>query len=162
MAAGFPSPPLDQMSAWQGELAVIAATIPALLRGAPAAADWGLLLEYEIPRRQRRIDAVLLAGSVILVLEFKVGADRFDRAAIWQAEIHALDLRDFHDRSRGKTVLPFLIATNAETPPRQETAAADVCLVGATGLAECLLTAVRSSAKRDAETIDAPAWEASE
>jgi hypothetical protein len=149
------------MVAWEGELDVLGGTIPALIQTEPAAADWTLLLEYEIPRRQRRIDAVLLAGTVVLVLEFKVGAERFERAAIWQAEDYALDLRDFHAASRGKMVLPFLVATRAKTPPREETQATDVCLVGTTGLAECLLAAVRSSTKHDAETIDAYAWDAS-
>src|SRR5690348_15764144 len=34
-----------------------------------------ILLEFSIPRMGRRIDAVLLIGPVIFVLEFKAGAD---------------------------------------------------------------------------------------
>jgi hypothetical protein len=37
------------------------------------------LLEYEIARRGRRIDAVLLTNTVILVLEFKIGLEAAER-----------------------------------------------------------------------------------
>ena len=44
-----------------------------------------LFLEFSIPRMGRRIDAVLLVGGVIFVIEFKVGAREFERAAVDQA-----------------------------------------------------------------------------
>jgi hypothetical protein len=70
-------------------------------------------LEYPIPRRQKRIDAVLLAGENILVLEFKIGGTTYDASARRQVEDYALDLRDFHEWSHGHTIIPLLIATNA-------------------------------------------------
>jgi len=73
--------------------------------------DWGLLLEYEIPRRGHRPDAVLLAGETIFVLEFKCGSSIFDRAALLQTAEYAQDLRDFHAKSRGHMIAPTLIAT---------------------------------------------------
>jgi hypothetical protein len=72
---------------------------------------WGLLLEYEIPRRAVRPDAVLLARGQIYVLEFKVGANRFDRSSIMQVGDYALDLRDFHKESLGRPIYPVLIST---------------------------------------------------
>ncbi len=54
-------------------VAVLKSVLPQVLKALPGARDWGILLEYEIPRRDRRIDCVLLAGSIILVLEFKTG-----------------------------------------------------------------------------------------
>ena len=73
--------------------------------------DWGLLLEYEIPRRGHRPDAVLLAGETVFVLEFKCGSSTFDRAALLQTAEYAQDLRDFHAESRGHVIAPTLIAT---------------------------------------------------
>lgn len=78
------------------------------------ARDCYLLLEYPIPRRGKRIDAVILVHDIILVLEFKCGARTYDREARTQVEDYCLDLRDFHAESRRRVLVPFLVATNAE------------------------------------------------
>ncbi len=72
-----------------------------------------LLLEFNIPRMGRRIDAVLVAGPVVFVIEFKVGAASFDQAAIEQAWDYALDLKYFHEPSETLTILPIVVATSA-------------------------------------------------
>ena len=41
-----------------------------------------LFLEFNIPRMGRRIDAVLLLGPIIFVIEFKVGERSFTQAAV--------------------------------------------------------------------------------
>lgn len=81
--------------------------------------EFGLLLEYEIPRRAVRPDAVLLIGDCVFVLEFKVGAERFDRASLMQVSDYALDLRDFHQQSHGKKVIPVLISTSAKSQTKR-------------------------------------------
>src|SRR5688572_17494154 len=53
-----------------------------------------LFLEFSIPRMGRRIDAVLLIGPVVIVIEFKVGESAFERAAIEQVWDYALDLKN--------------------------------------------------------------------
>jgi hypothetical protein len=70
-------------------------------------------LEFEPPRSGRRIDAVVLARDIVFLLEAKVGATKFERAGKWQIEQYALDLRDFHDASRNRTIVPILVATGA-------------------------------------------------
>jgi hypothetical protein len=75
---------------------------------------WHLVLEYPIPRRGKRIDAVILADTLILVVEFKCGARRYDREAQVQVEDYCLDLRDFHAESHNRTLVPILVATHAE------------------------------------------------
>ena len=60
-----------ERDAWMAEIAALRAQLDGL-RGT-------LLLEFSIPRMGRRIDAVLLIGPVVVVLEFKVGADRVPR-----------------------------------------------------------------------------------
>jgi hypothetical protein len=42
-----------------------------LIAARPAAEEWGLVLEFELPLEARRVDALLLAGTTIIVLEFK-------------------------------------------------------------------------------------------
>ncbi len=70
----------------------------------------GLLLEYEIPRRDRRIDVVLLAGSLVIVLEFKTGDSGDEASARRQTEHYALELRDFPRESRGLLLVPVVIS----------------------------------------------------
>jgi hypothetical protein len=72
-----------------------------------------VFLEFELPRRRRRVDAIVLARDVIYLIELKVGASTFDRASKWQVEQYALDLRDFHSGSKDRTVVPCLVATGA-------------------------------------------------
>ena len=72
-----------------------------------------LFLEFNIPRMGRRIDAVLLVGPVVFVIEFKVGESTFDRAAVDQVWDYALDLKNFHEASHGVSILPILIVTEA-------------------------------------------------
>ena len=73
-----------------------------------------LYLEFNIPRMGRRIDAVLLIGPVVFVVEFKVGEKEFERAAIEQVWDYALDLKNFHEASHNASLVPILIATNSK------------------------------------------------
>jgi predicted metalloenzyme YecM len=73
-----------------------------------------IYFEYSIPRMGKRIDVVLLIGSVIFVLEFKVGEKEFQSHAIDQTWDYALDLKNFHETSHGSYIVPILIATKAK------------------------------------------------
>lgn len=72
-----------------------------------------IYFEYAIPRMGKRIDVVLLIGSVIFVLEFKIGEKEFTTYALNQAWDYALDLKNFHETSRELFLAPVVIATNA-------------------------------------------------
>lgn len=77
-----------------------------------------LYLEFNIPRMGRRVDAVLLIGPVVFVVEFKVGEATFERSAVDQVWDYALDLKNFHEASHGVSLVPILIPTEAtESPP---------------------------------------------
>ena len=76
-----------------------------------------IFLEFSIPRMGRRIDAVVLVGSFVLVIEFKVGASEFDAAAIEQVWDYALDLKNFHEGSHVPRIVPMLVATEAKSSP---------------------------------------------
>src|SRR3989339_26310 len=73
-----------------------------------------IYFEYSIPRMGKRIDAVLLIGPVIFVLEFKIGEKEFTSYARDQVWDYALDLKNFHESSHEHYVAPILIATEAK------------------------------------------------
>jgi hypothetical protein len=95
-----------QLHAWRRQIALLRTA----LRDVPT---WRVLFEYPLIRLGRRIDTVLLTGSVILVLEFKVGATAVTMLDRQQAEDYALDLLDFHAESRAHPIVPVLVATQA-------------------------------------------------
>lgn len=94
-----------QRDAWIVQLKVLAASLKGL--------TGSLFLEFNIPRMGRRIDAVVLIGPVVFVVEFKVGESAFDRAALDQVWDYALDLKNFHEASHAASIVPILVATEA-------------------------------------------------
>ena len=73
-----------------------------------------LFLEFNIPRMGKRIDAVVIVGPVVFAIEFKAGADTFDRAAVEQIWDYALDLKNFHEASHHLSIVPMLVATESD------------------------------------------------
>jgi DUF2075 family protein len=78
-----------------------------------------IFLEFTIPRMGKRVDAVLLANGLIFVLEYKIGASTYDTYAKDQVLDYALDLKNFHEGSHDKFLIPILISTRAA--PLEET-----------------------------------------
>lgn len=106
-----------QRDAWQEEIAI--------LQEALIGVDGALLLEFDVPRVGSRIDAVVLTESVVLVLEFKVGAKTILDADINQVWDYALDLKNFHKASHHHAIVPILISTGAQRQPLHWTSPAD-------------------------------------
>jgi hypothetical protein len=73
-----------------------------------SAKSWGLLLEFSIPRKELRIDAVLLIGNVVVVLEAKTGAAASQ--AKRQIEEYALLLHYFHTASSNRRIVPIIVS----------------------------------------------------
>lgn len=151
-----------QITAWREQIRILRRQ----LVGAPFQ-TWFILLEYEIPRRSRRPDAVLLHGSAVFVVEFKVGADAHNAASRWQVQSYGMDLRDFHAGSHGKVIVPVLCATHAKhqgvderVPVVVETGVTDVVRTTVDDLAERLLAVARCVPSND-EPIDPESWLAS-
>ena len=97
---------IQQRLAWQEQIRLMQISL--------ASIDTGLIFfEFSIPRMGKRADVVLLIGSAIFIVEFKVGSDTFDRAALEQVHDYALDLKNFHRGSHHHPILPILIATQA-------------------------------------------------
>ncbi len=113
-ANGYAQMYLMQVEAWTSQVGILQYTARQLVIANSARRfTWRMLLEYEIPRRQKRPDAILLADDIVFVIEFKHGARTFEAAAKWQVQDYALDLRDFHALSRDRCIVPILCATNA-------------------------------------------------
>lgn len=74
-----------------------------------------IIFEYSIPRLGKRIDVILLLHGIVFVLEFKVGADEYCRQDLEQVWDYALDLKNFHEASSSLTIVPILVATNADS-----------------------------------------------
>ena len=114
---GFTDLKQRQTRAWERQITALRAAATELAVNLPASGKWGLLLEYPIPRRQKRIDAVLLAAEVILCVEFKTEEREHPAQARQQAEDYALDLRDFHEESRNRRIVPVAVSLRAGVPP---------------------------------------------
>lgn len=114
--AGFRHLESDQIAAWRTQLEILQTVAREASRTQRRLTGWVVALEYEIPRRDRRIDAVVLTPSAAILLEFKIGCGTFERQDLQQAQDYKLDLRDFHEASRHLRLEAVLIATEAQAP----------------------------------------------
>ncbi|MEQ1936378.1 MAG: DUF2075 domain-containing protein, partial [Fimbriimonadaceae bacterium] len=103
-----------QTVAWQEQVAALQRMATELISSRTNRSIWSVLIEYPIPRRQKRIDALLLTASRIYCMEFKTGDQAVSRAALNQVEDYALDLRDFHAASLGCQIVPVLVVKQAQ------------------------------------------------
>lgn len=99
---------LTQRDAWRQQIFVLQEVLVGLHAGGQ------IYFEYAVPRLGKRIDIVLVIDHIIFVLEFKVGEKNFLGSALDQVWDYALDLKNFHETSHDKTVIPVLIATGAQ------------------------------------------------
>ena len=104
-----------QILAWREEIRILKDQLDS-----PEFQDWFIILEYEIPRRFRRPDVIILSSSTIFVVEFKVGSTNWDAASRWQVNSYARDLRDFHAESRNRRIVPILCVTGASQSVHKE------------------------------------------
>jgi hypothetical protein len=100
----------EQKHAWQRQIQLLQHHLLPTLKG------W-IYFEFSIPRMGKRADVVLLTGSVVFVVEFKVGSHSFDSYAIEQSHDYALDLKNFHRGSHNIPIVPILIPTAASLQP---------------------------------------------
>jgi hypothetical protein len=161
-STGIQATRTTQIDSWKQQIQILRRTANELIEAYPASSSWHLILEYELPRRQKRPDAVLLADDVILVVEFKVGANSFDAASRWQTEDYCLNLRDFHAESSGRSIVPVLCATSATASDNASRAilggVAPIQLANAKNLSEVLIEAHRSASQPGATALNHHTW----
>jgi len=83
---------LAQVNAWKEEIAILRAALNETYNAT-------LYFEFNIPRMGKKIDVILLIHSDkphVLILEFKVGQDKFITSDIEQVIDYSLELRNFH------------------------------------------------------------------
>jgi Schlafen group 3, DNA/RNA helicase domain len=95
-----------QKNAWIEQIANLKEQLVGLPQGR-------IYFEFAIPRMGKRVDVVLLIQGIVFVLEYKTGAGDYDRHAIDQVVDYALDLKNFHEGSHSRAIVPILVATNA-------------------------------------------------
>ena len=98
---------LEQRDAWYQEIGIMRRVLRDL------GCDGQIVFEYTIPRLGKRVDIVLLVDGIVFTIEFKVGASDFlinDKEQVWD---YALDLKNFHEESRDRIIIPILVATEA-------------------------------------------------
>ena len=100
-----------QSAAWEDQIVILKNTLQGV--------DGYLCLEFDVPRIGSRIDAVVISGGCIFVLEFKVGESSYHREAINQVWDYALDLKNFHRESHDAPIIPILICTQAKRGQRE-------------------------------------------
>ena len=106
-AARFPLTP-QATEAWNIQLPILTSGLSELRGAIPESDEWGVLLEYPIPIVGKRIDAVLLAHNVVIVIETKTGTS--PNSATRQVDDYALNLACFHEYSEHKTIVPLVVS----------------------------------------------------
>ncbi|MCP4267176.1 MAG: DUF2075 domain-containing protein [Candidatus Brocadiaceae bacterium] len=95
-----------QKNSWISQIRILKERLSGLENG-------HILFEYSIPRMGKRVDVVLLLNNIVFVLEFKVGTGQYEKYAIDQALDYSLDLKNFHEQSHNKKIVPIVVATEA-------------------------------------------------
>ena len=99
----------DQKDAWSEEVFIMKDVLK------PWKDENGeIIFEYSIPRLGKRIDVVVLLRGIVFAIEFKAGKDAYLRADMEQVLDYALDLKNFHQDSHNRTIVPILVATREE------------------------------------------------
>jgi len=122
-----------------------------------------IYFEYAIPRMGKRIDVLLVIKSILFVVEFKVGEKEYTSNAVDQIWDYALDLKNFHETSHDKTIIPILLATRAKdtimniSSSKQDDNLFDPIKTNNKGLKEIIIHALLFLNEQD--TIDKNEWE---
>jgi hypothetical protein len=111
---GYTSQYTDQTLTWERDINSLRAALELCLQQNSAARRWGILLEFSIPRKELRIDIVLLIGSKIVILEAK--STHASLQARRQVEEYALLLHYFHKASAEQHIIPIIVAPESTEP----------------------------------------------
>lgn len=98
-----------QKFAWEQEITIMKDVL------APYANEQAqIIFEYTIPRLGKRIDVVVLLRERVFVIEFKAGEEEYNHADVDQVLDYALDLKNFHQGSADRLIVPILVATESD------------------------------------------------
>jgi len=104
----------SQVEAWLEEIDVLKQSFRDLAVARTDSLDWSIILEFELPLEGgRRPDVIILGPDRIFVLEFKQDPV-LQRSSLDQVAAYARDLSEYHSKSHGIEVIPFLIPTKTK------------------------------------------------
>ncbi len=107
-SSGFSQMHTELPLTWWDDLGSLRAAVYRLVEECSASAEWQMLLEFSVPRKQRRLDVVILGGAQIILLECKCGPATAE--AIRQVEEYALLLHYFHKPSHQRFIRPVVVS----------------------------------------------------
>ena len=108
------NPSKSQVEAWLEEIDVLKQSFRDLAIARTDSLDWSIILEFELPLEGgRRPDVISLGPDRIFVFEFKQNPV-LQRSSLDQVAAYARDLAEYHSKSHGIEVIPFLIPTKAQ------------------------------------------------
>jgi hypothetical protein len=144
-----------QRDAWLVEIEILKLALEGI--------SGALFLEFVVPRIGSRIDAVVISGPVVFVIEFKAGQSAFSQRDWVQAWDYALDLKNFHAGSHKASIVPILVATEAahsdeNLPPPHFDGVYPPAQCNAEGLAGLIRQGLE---KQQGASLDAAAWASS-
>lgn len=102
----------SQKNAWIEQINILKSVLAEFKQG-------HIYFEFSIPRMGKRVDNILIVNGIIFVLEFKTNAKTYEKYAIDQTMDYALDLKNFHEGSHFKHIVPILVATEASNIENQ-------------------------------------------
>lgn len=95
-----------QRNAWMAQIEILQKELKKI-------PDSHIAFEYAIPRMGKRVDVIILYKGRVFVLEFKVGAHEYSNFAVEQALDYSIDLKNFHEQSHSREIIPLVISTEA-------------------------------------------------
>ena len=146
---------MSQNVVWDRELSTMRSALGQCVVADPTAAEtWSIVFEYELPLEGgRRPDVIVLAGSAIVVLEFKSGSLAL-AADVDQVRAYARDLADYHLYSHGRSISPVVVYTGA--PPATAAMRDGVPIVGVGAVADYVQLAADSGTHSLDEWLRSP------
>ena len=163
--SGFHQQLHTQTLSWAEEIDILKSAFKQLIPQQPQFVDAGILLEYPIARREKRIDVVIVVMGIIIIVEFKVGKSEYLNSDKEQLLDYCLDLRDFHFESRNRIIVPILLATRGEITERKiihesEELVKSICFANSANLADTLSKILVLF--KDLNPLDFNVWDASD
>ena len=164
---GYTSQYTDQTLTWECDVRSLKIALSACAEQRPIALGWGILLEFSIPRKEMRIDAVLLIGAEIVILEAKSGAAGIQGRR--QVEEYSLLLHYFHRASASRRIVPLVVSPDGGNPDlnalKQHELFPQLATYWISPVIETpwdrLLMVLLSVCERDSEQLDPALWDSS-
>jgi len=97
-----------QKNAWIKQIDILKSTFKNTNRG-------HIFFEFAIPRMGKRVDNIVIIDDSIFIIEFKVGANKYENYAIEQVLDYSNDLKNFHEGSHHNKIFPILVSTESDS-----------------------------------------------